>query len=194
MLRNTEASYGSVAKWLHWLVALWVLAAYVIIFYILGKHDGDGPIPGLDYHKAVGFSILIPVSIRLFWRVTNPVPNHFPKLANWQVLASRISHFLLYFFLFAMPVTGYLGNGGGVNYGIFRITAFRRTGLGNWIMETFDLTREQLEAPFDVFHYQIVGPYILWMLILLHASAAIFHHVVQKDDTLIRMLPGRTDN
>lgn len=191
MLRNTDTSYGSVAKWLHWLMVLWVLTAYTIIFYILGQHDGQGPIPGLDYHKAVGFTILIPLAIRIYWRSTNPKPRHPDSMPMWQVWASRTSHFLLYFFLLAMPITGYLGNGGGVNYGFFRVTSFRRTGLGNWIMETFQLTREQFELPFDTFHYIIVGPYVLSTLIVLHAGAAVYHHFVQKDEVLKRMLPKK---
>ena len=90
-----------------------------------------------------------------------------------------------------MPVTGYLRNGGGANYWIFRITPARRTGIGSWVMETFDLTREQFELPFDTFHCYIVGPYILSTLIAVHAGAALYHHFVQKDDVLKRMLPSR---
>jgi len=35
MIRNTENSFGSVAKWIHWLTALWILAAYIVIYYML---------------------------------------------------------------------------------------------------------------------------------------------------------------
>ena len=55
---------------------IWVLTAYAIIYYIIGQHDGEGPIEGLDYHKAVGFSILIPLAMRIYWRATNPKPKH----------------------------------------------------------------------------------------------------------------------
>ena len=191
MLRNTNATYGSVAKWLHWIMVLWVAGAYAIIEYGLSLHTGEGPIPLLNNHRAVGLSSLIPLSIRIYWRLTNPVPSHPETMTKWQVRASRLSHFLLYFFLVSMPITGYLGSGGGINYGIFQVPAFRNTAVGSWIMETFELTRQQFEAPFDFYHYHLVGPTILWPLILLHAGAALYHHFVQKDDVLRRMLPGR---
>src|SRR5688572_6088300 len=113
MLRNTESSYGSFAKLLHWLMALWVLAAYLIIIYLTWEHT-EGLIPGLNYHKVVGFTILIPLVFRVIWRLTNPEPKLPDTMPLWQRRVSRLSHLLLYFFMFAMPISGYLGNGGGV--------------------------------------------------------------------------------
>ena len=193
MLRNTDAAYGSIAKWLHWLMALWVLTAYVIILTLQWGYGGEGPMrsPLITYHKAVGFSVLIPLAIRLCWRALNPVPRHLDTMPAWQVRASRISHFLLYFFLIAMPVSGYIGNGTGVYYGDFHVTAFQDTSLASWIFESFGITYQQVEEPFDTFHYRIAGPFIVWVLVLIHASAAIYHHAVLKDDVLRRMLPGK---
>jgi len=192
MLRNTDTAYGSVVKWLHWMMALWVLTAMAIIFYLTWGHTPGRPPPGLDYHKAVGFTLLIPLVIRVYWRATNPVPKLLDSMASWQVYASRLSHFLLYFYMFAMPVTGYLGNGGGVNYGFFRIPSFRGSAVANWIFDTFGITYDQWNVFFDTFHYGISGPYVLPGLILVHAGAAIYHHLVQKDDVLMRMLPAKT--
>lgn len=195
MLRNTETSYGSVAKWLHWLVALWVLAAYAIIFTFHWVYGSDNSVRGLfiTSHKAVGFSVLVLVAFRVYWRLTNPVPKLPADMPGWQVRLSHLSHFLLYFFLVAMPVAGYLGNTTGVRYGSFQITPFPETILANWIFSTFNITFEQWEVPFDTFHYRISGPFIVWVLVLLHASAAIYHHTVKKDDVLRRMLPGRSE-
>ena len=187
MLRNTETSYGSVAKFLHWLMALWVLAAYVVIIYLTWGHT-EGLIPGLNYHKVVGFTVLVPLVFRVIWRVINPAPRLPPGMPRWQVRISRLSHLLLYFFMFAMPVSGYLGNGGGVDYGIFQIPPFMRTSLALWIFDALGITWQQWDVFFDTFHYRIVGPFIFSTLIIAHASAAIFHHVVQKDDVLRRML------
>ena len=50
------------ANWLHWLIALWVLTAYVVILYLTGRTD-ERPPPGLNYHKVIGFTILIPVPL-----------------------------------------------------------------------------------------------------------------------------------
>ena len=190
MLKNTRSSYGSVAKWLHWLIALWILAAYLIILYLTGRTDQRPP-PGLNIHKVVGFTILIPVLLRLAWRAVNPTPALPESMPRWQRWASHLSHFLLYFLLLAMPLTGYVGNGGGVNYGVFHIPPFGRTRMAAWIFDTFGIPYSQINDFCDAFHYGIVGPYVFWVLILGHAGAAIHHHVVQKDDVLTRMLPGK---
>lgn len=190
MLRNTEFGYGSVAKWLHWLIAVWVLAAYVIILYLDARSD-EFPLPGLNYHKAVGLTILIPVLLRLGWRLLNPAPKLPAGMPRWQRRVSGLSHSVLYFLLFAMPLSGYIGNGGGVDYGLFRVPPFSRTSMAAWINDTLGITYEQLNNFFDAFHYGVVGPYVFWVLILVHAGAAIYHHVVQKDDILKRMLPEK---
>lgn len=188
MLRNTESSYGSVNKWLHWVMAIWFLLAYLVIYYLAWGH-GDGPVPGLNYHKAVGFAILIPLVFRIYWRLTNPEPKLPAGMPDWQVRLSRLSHFLLYFFMISMPLSGYFGNGGGVDYGFIQIPGFSRTGLALWLVEVTGIPWPAWNTFFDGFHYGIVGPYVFWVLVAVHASAAVYHHVVQKDDVLTRMLP-----
>jgi cytochrome b561 len=191
MIRNTDMSYGSVAKWLHWLTALLILVAYLLVLYLDLVLHGEGPKRGpvIRLHKAVGASILIFIVLRLWWRATNPslkLPESMPK---WQITASHFSHFSLYALLIAMPISGYLGNGSGVSFGIFAIPGFAKTAFGTWTLDLMGMTFEEWEVPFDYFHYQIVGPFILWVIIAAHAAAATYHHYVEKDDVLKRMLP-----
>jgi cytochrome b561 len=89
-----------------------------------------------------------------------------------------------------MPVTGYLGNGGGVDYGVFRIPPFLGSPVSAWTYDTFGISDSQWDKFFDTLHYGIMGPWLFWMLIAIHAGAAIYHHRVLKDDVLNRMLPG----
>jgi len=189
MLKNSASSYGSIAKVLHWGMALWILAAYLVITWLTWGHT-EGPIAGLNYHKVVGFTILVPLAFRVAWRLANPQPALPAGMPRWQRLASATSHFLLYFLLLAMPVSGYLGNFGGVDYGLFKVPPFWQTGMASWIFETFGITSQQWDFFFDSFHYRVVGPYVFPVVILAHAGAAFFHHHVQKDDVLRRMLPA----
>lgn len=194
MLKNSETSYGSVAKWLHWITALLFLLSYVFVYYLIWfvDHDDRQTYSYVqNYHKAIGFSVLIFFFLRIYWRAVNPnpkLPDHMPW---WQKKASHAMHYLLYFLMIAMPVSGYLGNGSGVNYGFFRIDGFRRTPIGSWILEKLDLTWQQWQAPFDYFHYGLVGPNILWVLISAHILAALYHHFIEKDDVLTNMLPSK---
>jgi len=96
--RNTETSYGSVAKWLHWLTALLVLVAYLLVLYVEYVLGGEGPLrsPLIRTHKAIGASILIFVLLRLWWRAKNPTPQLPESMPKWQVISSHISHYSLY--------------------------------------------------------------------------------------------------
>ena len=193
MLRNTETSYGSIAKFLHWLMAAWIVNAYVVILWLTWNHT-EGLIPGLNYHKVIGFSILLPFVARVIWRLCNPTPRLPPGTPRWQARLSQLGHFSLYFLIIAMPVSGYLGNFGGVDFGFFQVPPFARTELASWIFATFGITLQQWDVFFDTFHYRIVGPYIFPTVVLGHVGAALYHHYVQKDPVLQRMLPrGRRD-
>ncbi|MES2605625.1 MAG: cytochrome b [Pseudomonadota bacterium] len=189
MLRNTTTAWGSLARLLHWLMAAWIATAYGVIIYLTWDHT-EGLIPGLNYHKAIGFAILLPFVLRVLWRLCNPEPALPAGMPGWQVRLSRLTHWLLYFLMIAMPLSGYLGNFGGVDYGLFQIPPFARTPLASWIFTTFDISGEQWDVFFDTFHYRIVGPYVFPALVAVHAGAALYHHVVKKDNVLRRMLTG----
>lgn len=193
MIRNTENSYGSVAKWLHWLTALFILVAYLLVLYLDFVLNNEGPNRSIiiRLHKAIGFSVLIFFALRIWWRFSNPTPGHPESMPKWQVAASNFTHFGLYAMLIAMPLSGYMGNKNGVSYGIFSIPGFKDTGFGNWIMDLFGVTFDQWEVPFDYFHYEIAGPFLFWMIIAVHVGAALYHHYIEKDDVLKRMLPGK---
>ena len=194
MIRNTEFSYGSVAKWIHWLTAILILLAYLLVLYlehVLHHEPGAQRSLVVRLHKAVGASVLIFFIIRIWWRSINPQPKLPASMPKWQIQASHASHFCLYALLVAMPITGYLGNGSGVQFGLFSIPSFASSAIGGWILDSLGMTFEEWEVPFDFFHYRIAGPFLFWMIIAVHAGAAIYHHYVEKDDVLKRMLPSK---
>jgi cytochrome b561 len=195
MIRNTENSFGSVAKWLHWLTALWVLIAYIIIYYlhwVLGT-EHDLRVPLIRAHKAVGFCVLIFFVLRIYWRITNPHPKLPSSMPKWQVKASGATHFMLYFLLIATPLSGYLGNSVGVVVGPFLvIPPPDHVAFFVWFMDLIGVTYEQFEVPFDYFHYHLAGPLLLPIILAAHVSAALYHHYVEKDDVLKRMLPTKS--
>ena len=104
-------TYGRVAKVLHWLMAAWIVTAYTVIIWLTWDHT-EGLIPGLNYHKVIGFTILVPFIVRVVWRLANGAPALPDGMPLWQARLSRLTHALLYFLMVAMPVTGYLGNFG----------------------------------------------------------------------------------
>lgn len=202
-LRNSNRTFGSLAKFFHWVTALLFLGSY-LSFYLREWITPPcnihiAPCTPLSFaliniHAAIGVSILAFAVPRLYWRLTNPSPEPEPA-TKVEHLAAKAGHFALYFFIFAMPISGWLGYGGKViSFGLFQVPSFRGSGLYEPVVEQWlGTTFEVFEKPFDFFHYQIAGAYMLWILIMVHMAAALYHHFYKCDRTLLRMLPGNRD-
>jgi len=191
-LRNTTVSYGSIAKFLHWFIALLFLAAYCAVYY---RHWFTEPktlpnMTALHLHLSFGIGIGVFVLLRIIWRLSYPVPQK-PPGTSMEHLAAQTGHMLLYFFMIMMPITGYIGTGIATEFFyLFQIPKFEDTALFQWlVVDTLGVTFEGFEEPVDFFHKDIGGAVLVWMLIVGHIGAALFHHYHKKDDVLIRMLP-----
>ena len=193
-IKNTANNYGSVAKFFHWAIALLFLAAYVAVYYRHWFTEDKTPENwiALQLHLSIGVSIGVLVVLRIIWRLMNRVPDNEPgpKLAH---VAAHIGHYILYAVMILMPITGYIGTGVNTEFFLsFDIPKFESTGLYQLIVtDWLGLTFEQFEAPIDFIHKEVMGEYIVWMLILGHAGAAMYHHFINKDRTLKKMTSGQ---
>jgi cytochrome b561 len=193
MIKNSATHYGSMARTLHWLTALLFLLAYMAVYY---RHwfTEDKTVENwnaLQLHLSFGMSIAVLVVLRLYWRFSTRQPDPEPgsPLAH---KAAHYGHVLLYVVLIAMPLTGYLGTGVATEFFfLFDIPKFADTWLFQSVIgSSMGLTFEQFEVPVDFIHKN-GGAYLVWVLILGHAAAALYHHWRLKDLTLLKMLPPR---
>ncbi len=200
-IRNTQYEYGGLAKTLHWLIAGLFLLSYCAVYYrqwfTVEEEEfalwvGSANYTALQIHLASGISILVFALLRVIWRFSNPPPELLPG-KTWEHFSAHSVHYLLYFLMFFMPITGYLGTGADTAY--FNITQFRETGAYDLIVtRTLGLDWESFEKPIDFLHKDVGGAIIVWLLIALHAGAALYHHFVKHDEVLLRMLPGKRKN
>ncbi|MDR9850042.1 cytochrome b [Herbaspirillum huttiense F1] len=203
MLKNSAERFGAVAKCFHWTMAVAFILAYIVVYYVIWFIDpetsikpalfgiepnGELVIPILNIHWVLGVSIGVLVIPRLIWRWINVEPSPVPGSALEHLLA-KLAHWALYLFMILMPLTGYLNTYDPTNFGLFIIPAFRETALFHWIATTWQLTAEQVETPIFAIH-KFLGDWVVWVVVLLHIAAALFHHRVRKDATLVRMLPA----
>lgn len=107
MIKNTHAQYGSLAKIFHWLI-------FILVFCMLfGFFMGDisnkslrGEI--INIHKLTGLVILFLMLLRAAWALMNPKPVLPVDMPAWQKWSAYLVHFLLYVFLIAMPLSGWM--------------------------------------------------------------------------------------
>ena len=127
------------------------------------------------YHKSAGLVLAMVTVLRLLWRIKQISPSTFGK--NWEKLAAKLTHRLLYVVLVCLFVSGYListADGRGIEV----FNWFTIPSLGEFVTNQEDTAGEFHEW----FAYGLIG------LASLHAMAAFKHHILDKDLTLIRML------
>jgi cytochrome b561 len=141
---------------------------------------GEGKVAGALYelHKSIGLIVLALVIARMAVRVTRGVPPPEPGVPAWQRRAARASHYGLYGLLVLVPLVGWTATSsccGPVN--LFWTVPMTLPVPGE---EAFS------KAVFWI-HYALA--FALLGLVALHVAGALQHHLVQRDDTLNRMLP-----
>src|SRR5690348_9851871 len=180
MLRNTDARWGSVAQAFHWLIAALIVVQGAIGLTMVELGTTPTKVRVFALHKSIGLTVLALVLLRLAWRLTQRAPREVPMPA-WQRAAARLSHFLLYVLILALPFSGWLFNS-AANFplewfGLFHVPSLTR-GLDP-VLKAFALRAH------------VVLFWVLFAIVAIHVAAALWHHYRQRDDVLLRMLPSR---
>ena len=177
--RSTDR-YGPLAISLHWLMLVMLIAVYACINLTDLFPKGSDPRELLKtWHFMLGLSILLLVVVRILNRLAAGVPPAVPALPAWQRRLASAVHILLYVFMVAMPILGWL-----LLSAAGKPIPFFGMHLPALLSASKDLAVQLKEV------HETVGT-VGYFLIGAHALAAIYHHVVSHDDTLRRMLPRR---
>lgn len=183
-------NYNLIAKTLHWLTALLFLGAYISVYYRHWFTEAKTPEnwSALQWHLSFGVSIGVLVLLRVIWRVMSTLPKEEPGTPI-EHRAARLGHLALYAIMIIMPITGYFGTGATIEYFfLFDLTEFPETWIFTQVVENgLGITFETFETPLDFIHKDILGAWVVWLLILGHALAALYHHFIKKDRTLKKM-------
>lgn len=179
MWRNTADTYGRVSILLHWLIAAAVLGLFALGVWMVELDYYDAWYHRApELHKSIGVLLLGGMLFRLTWRWRNPQPR-LTGTPLQQRLASAM-HRMLYGVLFAVIISGYLiSTADGRPVDVFGLVELPATLAG--------LDRQEDIA--GVFHLTLAMTMI--GLTALHALAAVKHHLVDHDRTLIRMLSSK---
>lgn len=173
----SKTRYDLVMQALHWVTALAIIGAFVLIQVVEGMPKGDTRSFLMGVHKSLGVTALALVVIRVVWRHVSPPPPA-PPMAAWMDTASRLAHVALYVLMVAVPVVGMVMSwSGGRPIGVFGLFT-----LPDLLPPNPDL-RKGAEGV-----HEVLGNLML-ILVGVHAAAAIFHQYVLKDRVLERMLP-----
>ena len=177
VLKNSESHYGWVSIGLHWLIAVTIIALYALGSYIVELSYYDPAYKTLPaIHKGVGVLLFGLIIARILWSTINSKPAPVGEVPTLQRRIAILVHQLLYLLMLIIPITGYListADGRPIDvFGLFAVPAI-----------DFGLNQQE----------ELAGTLHLWSantmagLVALHALAALKHHFINRDQTLVRM-------
>lgn len=175
-LTRRSFQYDGMARTLHWLIVLLIAVQFMLGWIMPDIHRDTMPDGLIAWHLMVGATIIAVMVIRIVWRISHPPP---PADVPRTIAAlSRATHILLYAALIGVPAAGWINASsrgwtvalpGGVP---LPALSAKGASLGH--------------AMGDV---HSVLAWVLLVLIGAHIAAALFHHLVLKDDVMHRMMP-----
>lgn len=172
--------YSARARMYHWITVALIAIQIPVGFYMVWRGSTLNIWDGLtntlyDTHKLVGVLIFFLVLARLVYRLRNGAPADEPTLEPWQKTVSHLTHWMLYALLLLLPIGGYLGvayYGAAAPFGL-QLPVF--------------VAKNEATAN-AIFFIHKLGGLLITLLIVMHVGAALYHHLVRKDNVLRRMI------
>jgi cytochrome b561 len=178
LIRNTTAGYGLVSRTLHWLMAIAIFGMFGLGLWMVDLDYYSPYYHSAPYaHKAIGMLLLIALLARFIWRLVNANPSS-DHLTPFERAASHITHIGFYVLIFALIASGYL----------MSTADGRAVDVFGWFSVPSPGENKGLEDPAGAAHTYIA--YVVIAFAVIHALAALKHHLIDRDSTLTRMWSG----
>lgn len=179
MLKNTENTYGIVAKSFHWLLFLMLTISIMAGNFLASMPKGAEKFQVAGMHKSFGAVLLMLILLRLIWRLINVTPKDPTGTSAIQNILSHAMHWGLYVLMFLQPLSGIM---------MSQTAGFSVSFFGLFEFPIFLNKAPSLAEFFHGVHGTV------WILLVLavigHAGVALYHNFIMKDDILKRMSFG----
>lgn len=177
-MNRSAPGYGAPAIASHWLLALLIAGNFAFALYFIDLPFSPQKLRYFAWHKWAGAIVLPLVAVLLGWRAIHgevTLPSHMPR---WETRLSRTTHFLLYLFFLAVPISGWLYSSAAG----FQTVLFGRIPIPDLLPRDPELA-EGLKAAHRWINYALAAT------VAFHVAGALKHHFIDHDDVLSRMLP-----
>lgn len=173
-------TYSPAARALHWTSAALMFTVIPIAWYMgtLARNDPSKSF-WMTTHKSIGVTILLLTLFRISYRTKIKAPELPDTFSSQDKMAAHAAHFLLYFILLVMPISGYL-----------------MSALGGHPVNWFGLFEIPPVLPINkpsgnIFHIlHNIGQWVVYAVIAIHLLA-VAKHVKSGNGILERMWPGK---
>lgn len=175
----TRPRYVRTVRQLHWWMALLIVAAYVLVEFHGSFPKGSAPRNAMmQGHYWSGIAIFLLVWWRISSRMRGGTPPVQPPLGKFTATLSKLMHLALYAFFIVMPILGFLT---AAYDGKSVLIPFTEIALPMPVAADKELGHQLEEI------HETIGTIFYWV-IGLHVLAALWHHLIKRDNVLERML------
>lgn len=166
---------------LHWVIAVMVLTMIPLGLTIAARAEANiwGELTDALYawHKAIGFTVLLLMLIRIVVKISVKTPPYPPSLSRRLQIAAKSLHHLMYVLLVLTPLSGWAG-----------VTAFPALDtLGGYHLPAMPGVPENTDLAARLFAIHGALAITLSVLIVGHLAAAV-RHMFKKDGIIRRMI------
>jgi len=179
MAITRPARYPALILFFHWLVAALVLATIALVWFADDLADKSLQRELVMLHKSFGITVLAVMVLRMIF--TLPLKRPAPEGGSRATqIAAKSVHMAFYGLLLVIPFLGWWMSS-AADRPVSWFFLFDLPGIAGIDKPLAKLIKEWHEELAEV----------LIVLIGVHAGAALWHHYINKDNTLRRMLPAR---
>ncbi|WP_395373542.1 cytochrome b [Marinicella sp. W31] len=177
-MNTTTHSYHLSLRLLHWLMAIIIFALFAVGWYMV-QLDYYDPLYQLLpwWHKSFGITLMMLLVLRLFSRWRTHIPKPLENHTTLEKKASVVVKFLFYLLILLLGISGYL------------ISTAQGEAIS--VFDVFEIPSMLALTPQQVDQVGFFHEILAWTTLALacvHAVAALKHHFIDKDQTLLRMI------
>ncbi|MFI8416772.1 cytochrome b561 [Serratia sp. NPDC078593] len=175
---NTK--FSRVQILLHWAIFILIVFTYAAMeLKGLTQKGSNGREWMNTTHYTLGFTVFVLMIFRVYLKIKNKYPPIHPQPPRWQIILAKTMHGVLYLIFISLPIFGVLS----LYYGSVEWSFF------SYVMPIADVKNSNMQHNLKEIHELVANAG--YFIIGLHAAAALFHHYIIRDNTLIRMSPGK---
>lgn len=169
--------FAPLQRGLHWLMAAGILA---MLFIGVGMVSTVSPRYWalVSVHKPLGVLLLLLTLLRIGVRLRKGAPPLPGDLPAWQKAGAHASHLALYGLMLAMPLVG---------WSMLSAAGYPIALFGPVRLPAIAPQNPALYAALRTAHTWLA--YLLFLTVLLHLAAALFHALIRRDGVFRSMAP-----
>lgn len=174
-----EIGYDAVTRRVHWLNAILALVTIMLAWCIVAApRHGEARQWLIVLHGSFGITILGLLVFWGGWRIRHKPPSLSPLLTGIEVVLARATQAALFALFVAMPVSGYVSLAAAGH----SVSFFGAVAIPPLVPESGRLSQAAIAL-------HLLGQFLIYGLVALHAAAAMLHGFIRRDGILEWMLP-----